>query len=156
MLKEGLIAEVNYSSQFFTRSSACLSEEDSSFKPKEEMLTVAQHVQHAADTFHWFLDGAFAGSFEMDFSDFPEQMSKVTSLEQARTNFKEAVDRAIKEIENRSEEEWQQPIKDKHVMTGAPIFSIFSAISEHTAHHRGALAVYSRLLGKIPAMPYGG
>jgi uncharacterized damage-inducible protein DinB len=27
---------------------------------------------------------------------------------------------------------------------------------EHTAHHRGALTVYSRLLGKVPPMPYGG
>jgi uncharacterized damage-inducible protein DinB len=27
---------------------------------------------------------------------------------------------------------------------------------EHTAHHRGALTVYSRLLGKVPLMPYGG
>ncbi len=26
--------------------------------------------------------------------------------------------------------------------------------SSHTAHHRGALAVYARLLGKVPAMPY--
>jgi len=27
---------------------------------------------------------------------------------------------------------------------------------EHTAHHRGALTVYSRVLGKVPAMPYMG
>jgi uncharacterized damage-inducible protein DinB len=27
---------------------------------------------------------------------------------------------------------------------------------EHTAHHRGALTVYSRKLGKVPPMPYGG
>jgi hypothetical protein len=25
---------------------------------------------------------------------------------------------------------------------------------EHTAHHRGALTAYSRLLGKVPPMPY--
>jgi uncharacterized damage-inducible protein DinB len=25
---------------------------------------------------------------------------------------------------------------------------------EHTAHHRGALTVYSRLLGKVSQMPY--
>jgi hypothetical protein len=26
--------------------------------------------------------------------------------------------------------------------------------TDHTAHHRGALTVYSRLLGKVPKMPY--
>ena len=26
----------------------------------------------------------------------------------------------------------------------------------HTAHHRGALTVYSRQLGKVPPMPYAG
>jgi uncharacterized damage-inducible protein DinB len=39
-------------------------------------------------------------------------------------------------------------------MGGEPISSIVGAISDHTAHHRGALTVYSRLLGKTPLMPY--
>jgi uncharacterized damage-inducible protein DinB len=155
MLKQGLIAEVSTSNQFFNTSSNCLTEEDSNFKPKEEMMTVAQHVQHAADTVHWFLNGAFADSFDMDFNNYFEQLAKVNSLTEARKNFKEAVDRALKEIESKREEEWQKPIKDNQVMPGAPRMAIFSAISEHTAHHRGALAVYSRLLGKTPKMPYG-
>jgi uncharacterized damage-inducible protein DinB len=39
-------------------------------------------------------------------------------------------------------------------MGGVPRWSVVSAISDHTAHHRGALTVYSRLLGKVPVMPY--
>ncbi len=31
---------------------------------------------------------------------------------------------------------------------------MISAITDHTSHHRGALSVYARLLGKVPAMPY--
>lgn len=31
-----------------------------------------------------------------------------------------------------------------------------NSVSCHTAHHRGALTVYARALGKTPAMPYGG
>ncbi len=35
-----------------------------------------------------------------------------------------------------------------------PRFAIFSAITDHTAHHRGALTVYARLKGIVPPMPY--
>jgi uncharacterized damage-inducible protein DinB len=42
------------------------------------------------------------------------------------------------------------------VMAGQPIGNIVWGMVEHTAHHRGALSVYSRLLGKTPPMPYGG
>jgi uncharacterized damage-inducible protein DinB len=41
-------------------------------------------------------------------------------------------------------------------MGGQPITDIVWAMVEHTAHHRGALTVYSRELGKVPVMPYGG
>ena len=39
-------------------------------------------------------------------------------------------------------------------MPGLPKFTIVPGIDEHTAHHRGALTVYSRLLGLTPPMPY--
>jgi uncharacterized damage-inducible protein DinB len=39
-------------------------------------------------------------------------------------------------------------------MGGLPRQCIVGAISDHTAHHRGALGVYARLLGRVPAMPY--
>ena len=42
------------------------------------------------------------------------------------------------------------------VMGGQPGSEVVRAMIEHTAHHRGALTVYSRLLGKVPPMPYGG
>jgi uncharacterized damage-inducible protein DinB len=42
------------------------------------------------------------------------------------------------------------------VMGGQPIGNIVWGMVEHTAHHRGALSVYTRLLGKTPPMPYGG
>jgi uncharacterized damage-inducible protein DinB len=41
-------------------------------------------------------------------------------------------------------------------MGGQPISDIVWGMVEHTAHHRGALTVYSRQLGKIPVMPYFG
>ena len=34
------------------------------------------------------------------------------------------------------------------------IGSVIGALADHTAHHRGALAVYARMVGKEPKMPY--
>jgi len=39
-------------------------------------------------------------------------------------------------------------------MAGEPRAAIIAAIAEHTAHHRGSLAVYARLLGYVPPIPY--
>ena len=36
-------------------------------------------------------------------------------------------------------------------MAGAPRSSIVDGLADHTAHHRGSLAVYARLRGKVPA-----
>jgi uncharacterized damage-inducible protein DinB len=46
------------------------------------------------------------------------------------------------------------PIADGPVLPGQPRAAIIAAIAEHTAHHRGALAVYARLLGYAPPIPY--
>ena len=39
-------------------------------------------------------------------------------------------------------------------MGGQPVSDVFWGLVDHTAHHRGALTVYARLLGKVPPMPY--
>ena len=36
----------------------------------------------------------------------------------------------------------------------APKGAAAQGLVDHTAHHRGALAVYARLVGKTPSMPY--
>jgi uncharacterized damage-inducible protein DinB len=53
-----------------------------------------------------------------------------------------------------SDQELFEPIADKRIMEGAPRCAIVSALTDHTAHHRGALSVYARLIGKEPPMPY--
>ena len=37
---------------------------------------------------------------------------------------------------------------------GIPRIAIIGSITDHTAHHRGALSVYARLNGVVPPMPY--
>ena len=42
------------------------------------------------------------------------------------------------------------------IMKGAPKMAVIGGITDHSAHHRGALSVYARLLDRIPMMPYTG
>ena len=48
-----------------------------------------------------------------------------------------------------------QGLPEGPIMGGLPRMAIFGAITDHTAHHRGALTVYARLQGVVPPMPYG-
>jgi uncharacterized damage-inducible protein DinB len=153
-MKEGLIQELKTQEKFFMNTISCLTEEDSGFKPTEETYTVAQHVGHAAETIEWFFNGIFSNKgFDMDFENYAEHMKKYTSFEKCVEQFKEATANGIEQLKNASDDELMAPITGE-IMTGSPKISVVGGIVDHTAHHRGALAVYARLLGKIPQMPY--
>lgn len=156
-MKEGLIAELEYQRNFFLKTVECLDEKDSSFQPNEEMYTVAQHVGHAAETIDWFFDGAFGeNGFNMElFDNYLEYLKKYKSFDEAIQLLKDATVRAIEKVKSLSEAELMEPITGE-VMKGAPKMAIVGGITDHTSHHRGSLAVYARLLGKVPAMPYEG
>ncbi len=156
MVKEGLIAQLETISKFFTNSTDCLSEEDSGFAPGEGMYTVAGHVAHAAQTIDWFMEGAFsADGFDLNFEKHIREAMACQSLTDARDRFKQAIGNALEVTGNNSDAEWQALLPADSIMGAVPRLVIISAISDHTAHHRGALTVYSRLIGKEPAMPYG-
>lgn len=140
---------------FFDRTLTVLEEGDSGFAPKPEMFTVAQHVAHVAQTMDWFLEGAFRpGGFNMDFAGMEQQVRTTTSLAKAKAWLDQACARLETALKERPAAEWMQPIAKDTIMGGAPRCSIVDGIADHTAHHRGALAVYVRLCGKTPAMPY--
>jgi uncharacterized damage-inducible protein DinB len=145
------------SQDFFNRSTRLLEEADSEFRPREGMMTAAQQVAHAAQTLDWFLEGASRPEgFDLDFEKHARALLGVTSLAAARQMLSTAYANAIQFLRSRSPEELAQPLAPGPVMGGQPISDIVWAMVEHTAHHRGALTVYSRLLGKVPPMPYGG
>ena len=154
-MKERLVAELNSALEFFNRSTGSLTEEDSTYTPVEGVFTAAQQVAHAAQTIEWFVDGAFApGSFDLDFEGHERKVREVTSLSDARTWLAKSVEHAQAVVASKTDEEWGQPLPDGPVMGGQPRMSIFGAITDHTAHHRGALTIYARLRGKVPPMPY--
>lgn len=154
-MKQYLHTELAAAVEYFNRSTATLTEEDASFTPTDGTFTTAQQVAHAAQTIDWFVEGAFRPEgFDMDFEAHDRSVRNVATLADARAWFDQAVERAKEAIDGKSDAEWGQALPAGPVMGGAPRTTIFGAITDHTAHHRGALTVYARLRGKTPPMPY--
>lgn len=151
------IDQLNASKDFFARSTRVLDEADSGFRPQPDMMTVAQQVAHAAQTLDWFIQGASRPEgFDLDFETQAKATATVTSLTSAREMLDAAYSNAIQYLNTQSEADLARPIADGPVMGGQPVGNVVWAMVEHTAHHRGALTVYSRQLGKVPVMPYFG
>ena len=145
------------SQDFFQRSTRVLDEADSGFRPVEGMMTVAQQVAHTAQTLDWFLEGATRPEgFDLDFAKHAAAIEAVTSLAAAREALATSYANAIHFLRSQSPADLARPLPPGPIMGGQPITDIVWAMVEHTAHHRGALTVYSRQLGKVPPMPYGG
>ena len=149
-----LVSQLRSSLRYFQASASTFAEEDSGFAPQPELYTVAGHVAHAADSVDWFVEGAFGEGWNMDFEGMIAAVRGVTSLKEANAWLERAYEAAIAAVEAASEEELLAPIADTRIMGGAPRFAVVNSISDHSAHHRGALTVYARLLGKTPKMPY--
>jgi len=150
-------AQLVASKDFFDRSTRVLEEADSQFSPSDGMMSVAQQVAHAALTLDWFVQGASRPEgFDLDFEAHAKARAAVTSLAAARQALEAAYSNAIAFLRSRTSEDFAKPLPAGPVMGGQPVSDIVWGMIEHTAHHRGALTVYSRLLGKTPPMPYGG
>ena len=145
------------SKEYFERSTKVLEEADSGFSPREGMMTVAQQVAHTAYTLSWFVEGVSRPEgFDLDFEKFTNTINSVTSLAAARRMLEEGYEKAIQYFRSSSPEDLARLLPEGPVMGGQPVGDVAWAMVEHTAHHRGALTVYSRSLGKVPPMPYGG
>jgi len=145
------------SKDFFDRSTRVLEEADSGFRPQAELMTAAQQVAHVAQTLDWFVDGVSRPEgFDLDFEKHAKEVNAVTSLAAARAWLEKAYTMAIAFLRSKSEAELTAALPDGPILGGQPMGDIVWAMVEHTAHHRGALTVYSRLRGKTPPMPYGG
>ena len=101
------------------------------------------------------MKGAFApGGFDLDFERADKEVRAVTSLTAAREWFDRACTTANGTVNAHSDAEWMAPLPEGPIMGGLPRLAIFGALTDHSAHHRGALTIYARLLGKVPPMPY--
>jgi uncharacterized damage-inducible protein DinB len=156
MLRDGLIAQVQAMHRLFRNSVRRLEERDSAYAPFKEMYSVAEQVAHTAMTIEWFMDGAYGPSgFDLDFEEHAAALRQYVSLEKSLEYFDRAVAGAVEVLSARTDDELQAPLPEGPVLGGLPRTAVIGAMVDHTAHHRGALTVYARLLGKVPPMPYG-
>lgn len=155
MIQQELLAQLESTKEYFDRSTRALEEKDSGFAPAAEMFTVSQMVAHAAQTIDWFFHGAFAPSgFDLDFERMDKEVRAVTSLAAARAWMERACAAGKSVIEKNDDAAWSVLLPPGPIMGGMPRHAIMGSLVDHTAHHRGALTVYARLLGKVPPMPY--
>lgn len=140
--------------EYFNRSTRPLSEEHSTFAPCPGLFTAAGHIAHVAQTVEWFFDAAFCDKWRMEFEEMDRQARSVTSLGEARARFDRAINKALAVTDAHDESEWYSLFPPNPIMGEVPRISIIGACTDHTAHHRGALTVYQRLLGLTPPMPY--
>lgn len=141
--------------RFFERTTRCLEESDSTFKAHPATMCAASHVAHVAQVVDWFAAGAFENVWDMDFPTLQAATDKVASLAEARAAFDATWRRLTERIERSSEADLAEPLADNPILGVVPRVHVISSIVDHTGHHRGALAVYARLAGKVPEMPYG-
>lgn len=155
MSKDRYLTQLKAIRGYFEKTIACLEDEDAEFAPQEGMFTTAQQIAHAAQTIEWFMEGAFLPTgFNLDFESLEGDVRIVKEMADARAWWTSALEQAEMAVAGSAEESWNEPIRGE-LMGGMPRHAIFSGMADHTAHHRGALAVYARLCGRTPAMPYG-
>lgn len=153
-LKSEALAEIAATRRFFDRTTRCLDEGDSTFRPHPATMTVASQVAHAAQVIDWFRAGALDDRWAMNFEELQAETDRVTSLAAARAELDAAWNRLAARIEGMSEAELAATMADNPILPGKPRVHVAAAVTDHTGHHRGALAVYARLAGKVPEMPY--
>ena len=154
MDSQSLQAQLRLAIHFFNTSTAWLKEEDAAFAPVEGMFTACQQVAHVAQTIDWFFEGAFGTGWDMDFAGHEAEARAICTVAEARAWLARAVESAVSRLEKKSAAELLEPLPEGGIMAGSPRGAVIGGIVEHTSHHRGALAVYARLRGKTPPMPY--
>jgi len=155
-LAQQVIGQLCAAQEFFNRSTRNLTEAHSTVVPAEGMMTAAQQVAHTAQTVEWFIEGAFRPEgFNLDFEGESKLAMACTSMTAARAWFDRAIEKAKATVATKSDADLLAPLPDGPVLGGRPRVIIFGSITDHTAHHRGALTVYARLQGIVPPMPYG-
>jgi len=153
-LKASALHEIDATLRFFEKTVSVLTEDDSTFSPTPEMMTVAQQVAHTGMTADWFLEGAFDGHWDMDFEGAAKAIAEHTSLEGALKLTREAFARLRERTEASNDEELGANMPENPILGTQPRYHVFEALVDHTGHHRGTLAVYARLRGRVPPMPY--
>ena len=155
-MSQHAIDELATARERFNRSTHNLTDAMAGFSPAAGMMTTAQQVAHTARVIDWFIEGAFrAEGFDLNFEEQVKQVMAVESLSAARLWFERAVQHGIEILQSQSDADLTTALPTGPVLGGMPRSSILTAITDHTAHHRGALTTYARLNNIVPPDPFG-
>lgn len=156
MEKNQAVEAFNWMERLFQKTISIFEEKDSGFRPAEGTMTLAEQMRHVTNTIKWFNDGALTDKgYNMDFEAFEREMEGAVSFEKERELFKQMMNNARELWGKLSAEEMEKPLPPNPVFGEVPVYTVVPSMTDHTAHHRGSLAIYARTLGKVPPMPYG-
>ncbi|MBC7982537.1 MAG: DinB family protein [Candidatus Obscuribacterales bacterium] len=168
--------------EFFHHTVDCFEEQDGPFKPRSNMLSVTGQIHHVTGGIELFLSGLvlsldrFNGiqlvsrrapaaqwiGLKEGFSNLAwtalsnkdaDATTYPQSFENALRGFDETIDLAADIFGQLTPEELVLPLSENPMGIKNPMY-VLEMLIDHTAHHRGALAQYARLLGKEPNFPY--
>lgn len=155
MNAEQLVSQLKSSKEYFDRSSRELIEADATYVPSAGAFSTVNQIAHVAATVDWFVNGAFSPKgFDLDFEKMDREVKSVSTISAARAWVDRAFAAAIEKVAHSSPQDLEAATAAGPIMGGVPRWQALLAIVEHTAHHRGALSVYTRLRSKVPPMPY--
>ena len=154
-LKQEASADLAATRRFFDRTTSVLTEADAGFRATPETMSVVEMVAHVAQTLDWLRVGGFEDRWRTDWEVMVAEAARVESLGAARQWLAEAWDRLRAAVDAAPEEKLAEPMGDNPFFPGRPRYAVVKSAVDHTGHHRGALGVYARLLGKVPPMVYG-
>ncbi|MFY8300823.1 DinB family protein [Pseudoalteromonas sp. SS15] len=167
--------------EFFLRTLSAFNDEDSNFRPQQNMLSVKDQVMHTVGAIELFVSAYLAtleSTSKITHTSFrpgqvwlgsstavtdmrwtqnadKKQFDEEVNMEEIKAIFSKTMAYASDAFAIPSEVELQQPIGENSLV---PDFfcaeDIIEIMLDHTAHHRGALAQYARLLGHSPKIPY--
>lgn len=149
------VSQLRMMQKFFNNTISVLEEKDSGFRPVECSYSVVEQLAHTSQSIKWFTLGAFSDAgFDADFEKLEKEVREAESLEKEKQKFDDEIEVACEVWGSKSEDELHEQLPPDSIMGSIPKFAILGAMMDHTAHHRGSLAVYARLCGKKPMMPY--
>lgn len=147
--------ELQSARAFLLHTVSVFDEADAGKTPAPGAMTIAAQIAHTALTVDWFIEGATRPEgFSMDFEDHYAAVASVDTLAKAKAEVDRAWAAAEAWLETLDDAALAAPLPDGPVLPGVPVASVLWGIVDHTAHHRGMLAAYARVLGKVAPMPY--
>jgi uncharacterized damage-inducible protein DinB len=149
-LRDFLVPEFEAEMRETGRMLAAVPEIHREYRPDPESRSALELAWHIVSSEIWLLEGIVNGQLAPEQARLPRHIRSVQDvIDLHRTSVPELLD----QVRQLGPEGLLRTMPFN--AEDNPSIVYLSFLIRHTAHHRGALTVYARLLGKTPLMPYG-